>query len=59
MKHIEANLPREEFTRVHRSFIVRMDRIADITEHNLMIDKHIIPIGAMYKNDLLKKLNIL
>ncbi|MBK7868542.1 MAG: hypothetical protein IPJ75_16980 [Ignavibacteriales bacterium] len=36
-----------------------MDRIADITEHNLMIDKHIIPIGAMYKNDLLKKLNIL
>ncbi len=59
MKHIEANLPREEFARVHRSFIVRMDRIADITEHNLMIDKHIIPIGAMYKNDLLKKLNIL
>lgn len=59
MKHIEAKLPKKEFARVHRSFIVRIDRIADITENNLMIDKNIIPIGAMYKNDLLKKLNIL
>jgi DNA-binding LytR/AlgR family response regulator len=59
MKHIEAKLPKKDFARVHRSFIVRIDRIADITENNLMIDKNIIPIGAMYKNELLKKLNIL
>ncbi len=59
MKHIETKLPKKEFARVHRSYIVRIDRIADITENNLMIDKQIIPIGEKYKSDLLKKLNIL
>jgi DNA-binding LytR/AlgR family response regulator len=59
MKHLEANLPKSEFARVHRSYMVRIDRIADITDHNLMIDKQIIPIGSVYRNDLLKKLNIL
>ena len=59
MKHIEAKLPKKEFARVHRSFIVRIERIADITENNLMIDKQIIPIGEKYKSDLLRKLNIL
>lgn len=59
MKHIESKLPKKDFARVHRSYIVRIDRIADITENNLMIDKQIIPIGEKYKSDLLKKLNIL
>ncbi len=59
MKHIEAKLPKKEFARVHRSFIVRIERIADITENNLMIEKQIIPIGEKYKSDLLRKLNIL
>ncbi len=59
MKHIETKLPKKEFARVHHSYIVRIDRIADITENNLMIDKQIIPIGEKYKSDLLKKLNIL
>ncbi len=59
MKHIEAKLPKKEFARVHRSYIVRIERIADITENNLMIEKQIIPIGEKYKSDLLRKLNIL
>lgn len=59
MKNIVSKLPPSDFIRVHRSFIVRADKIMDITESNLVIGKHIIPIGGSFKQDLLQRLNIL
>lgn len=59
MKSLENKLPQKKFVRVHRSFIVQIDRIKDITAHNLLINNRIIPIGDKYRNQLLRKLNIL
>lgn len=59
MKHIESKLPESDFARVHRSYIVRIDKIADITDNNLIVGKKIIPIGASYKQALIKRLNVL
>lgn len=59
MKNIENKLPSEEFLRVHRSFIIRIDKIEDIQEGNLLIEKKIIPIGPSYKNQLMTRLNII
>ncbi|HEY0976457.1 MAG TPA: response regulator [Flavobacteriales bacterium] len=60
MKDIEAKLPESEFLRVHRSFIVRIDKIVAIEQPNLILenDKKIIPIGGSYKDDLAKRLNL-
>ena len=60
MKDIEAKLPESEFMRVHRSFIVRIDKIVAIEQPNLILenDKKIIPIGGSYKDDLAKRLNL-
>jgi two-component system, LytTR family, response regulator LytT len=60
MKDIEAKLPDSEFLRVHRSFIVRIDKIVAIEQPNLILenDKKIIPIGGSYKDDLAKRLNL-
>ncbi|MFZ1618135.1 MAG: LytTR family DNA-binding domain-containing protein, partial [Flavobacteriales bacterium] len=60
MKDIEAKLPESEFMRVHRSFIVRIDKITAIEQPNLILenDKKIIPIGGSYKDDLSKRLNL-
>ncbi len=60
MKDIEAKLPDSEFMRVHRSFIVRIDKITAIEQPNLILenDKKIIPIGGSYKDDLSKRLNL-
>ena len=61
MKDIETKLSPSEFVRVHRSFIVRLDKIASIEQPNIIIDedkKH-IPIGGSYKDELLKRLNLL
>lgn len=60
MKDIEKKMPANDFIRVHRSFIVRIDKIASIELPNLIMenDKKIIPIGGSYKDDLLKRLNM-
>lgn len=54
MKDMEKNLPAREFIRVHRSYIVRIDRIVAIDYPNLVLedDKKIIPIGGSYKDEL-------
>ena len=59
MKAIESNLPAHEFVRVHRSFIVRLDKIATIEDDNLFINKQLIPIGRSYRDELMKRLNLL
>ncbi|MCO6482978.1 MAG: response regulator [Flavobacteriales bacterium] len=60
MKDIEARLPESEFMRVHRSFIVRVDKITAIEQPNLILenDKKVIPIGGSYKDELAKRLNL-
>lgn len=61
MKDIEKKLPSNEFIRVHRSFIVRIDKIVAIDHANLIIedDKKQIPIGGSFKDDLVKRLNMI
>lgn len=59
MKSMEAKLPADEFIRVHRSYIIRIDRIRDIQESTIVIDRQVIPIGASYRERLLKRLNTL
>jgi DNA-binding LytR/AlgR family response regulator len=59
MKDIERKLAPTEFVRVHRSFIVRIDKIVAIEPPNLILeeDKKAIPIGGSYKDELAKKIN--
>lgn len=60
MKDIQKKLPSDEFVRVHRSFIVRLDKISAIEQPNLILenDKKVIPIGGSYKDDLNRKINL-
>ena len=58
MKEIENKLGATDFIRVHRSYIVRMDKIAAIEYPNLVLDngKKQIPIGGSYRDDLNKRI---
>ncbi len=54
MKEIESKMGTADFIRVHRSFIVRLEKIASIEFPNLTLenDKKVIPIGGSYRDDL-------
>ena len=58
MKDMLAKLSSSEFLRVHRSYIVRVDKIMAIEQNNLVIedDKKIIPVGGSYRDELHSRL---
>ena len=58
MKDIEARLSEHDFIRVHRSYIVKLDRIEAIEDNTIEISGKRIGIGRAYKEDLLKRLKM-
>lgn len=61
MKDIEKKLGTIEFIRVHRSYIVRIDKIQAIENQTVVLEneKKAIPVGGSYRDELLGKLNLL
>jgi two-component system, LytTR family, response regulator len=49
MSATERFLPPAEFIRIHRSHIVRIDRIIDIEPGSLVVGGTVLPIGAAYR----------
>lgn len=69
MKDLEAKLPGRDFARVHRKYIVRLDRILAIEADSALLDANggvgslartpvRVPIGSSYKAGLLGRLNL-
>jgi DNA-binding LytR/AlgR family response regulator len=59
MKSIESKLPIDQFVRVHRSYIVRIDQIDAIEDKTISVGKKIIPVGGTYRDGLMGKLNLI
>lgn len=49
MRGIEEFLPKVEFIKVHKSYIVAIDKIERIVEDEIEIHEHKIPIGKNYR----------
>ncbi len=49
---LEDLLPKSRFIRVHKSFIVSLDRIEQIQGNQIFIHRHKIPIGQTYRNGI-------
>ena len=54
---IEAKLPKKEFLRIHRSFIVSINKIESFTNEFVEINNKAIPISRSYKNDVKSRLD--
>jgi two-component system, LytTR family, response regulator LytT len=50
LKTMESRLPAAKFMRVHRSFIVNLDKIETIERSRIIFGKEYIPIGDQYKD---------
>jgi DNA-binding LytR/AlgR family response regulator len=57
ISYLDESLPRTQFLRVHRSFIVNLDRIDAYTATDVEIGNFKVPIGRNYKNDVMKVLS--
>ena len=59
LKSIEEKLPASKFLRVHRSYIVAINKIDFIQEGTISIGKTSIPVADTHKANLNKRLNLL
>tara|TARA_B100000401_G_scaffold437832_1_gene384422 strand:+ start:841 stop:1593 length:753 start_codon:yes stop_codon:yes gene_type:complete len=61
MKDIQKKMPEDKFLRVHRSYIINLNKISEIESPNLILEgnKKIIPIGGSFKDGLLSKINLI
>ena len=56
MTNMQNKLPDTGFIRIHKSFIVSMDRIEAFTTHSIEVPGKELPIGRSYKNSVLEAL---
>ncbi len=59
MQDIEKLLPPEDFSRVHRSYIVQDTWIEKIEKNGIIINGQEIPIGGVYKEQFESKFTFL
>ena len=52
------HLRQEQFMRIHKSFIIAIDKVTAITAHDVEIGKIELPIGRTYKNEVLLRLKV-
>ena len=58
MKQLEEILPPNRFVRVHKSYIVALDKINSIERQEIYINDNIIPIGNTYQEHFYKLLDL-
>lgn len=59
LRSIEERLPPEKFFRLHRSYIVAIDKVDAIEPDTVFVQKNAIPIGEAHKSQVLARLNLL
>jgi len=55
---LEEMLPREAFIRVHRSYIIAINKIESYNTDSIELAKKEIPIGRLFRHDVSKRLNL-
>lgn len=56
LKGIESKLPKKNFLRIHRSFIVALDKISNFQKSYVTVGSKKIPVGGSYKQILFDRI---
>ena len=58
LKNIETQLPKNQFVRIHKSYLISLNAVKYIEGNQVIISDEILPVGLTYKDTLLKALDI-
>lgn len=59
MKGVASKLNNPRLIKIHRSYVINLDRVVDIEDNTVVIGKKVIPISRAHKAMLMQRLNIL
>jgi len=57
LKEFETVLPVDDFIRIHKSYLVRLDQIHTINPREVTVGKDTVPVGRTYFQNLLNGIN--
>jgi DNA-binding LytR/AlgR family response regulator len=56
LKIMEEKLPARQFVRVHRSFVVNLSQVDEVSESHVIINQKAVPLSNSLRDDLLKRI---
>jgi DNA-binding LytR/AlgR family response regulator len=56
LSYMEEKLPENKFTRIHKSYIVALDKITNYNAEQIKIGDTVVAIGRTFKNNFFKKI---
>ena len=59
LKAIDSKIINPRFLKVHRSYIINMNKVKDIEDNTIVIGKKVIPVSRAYKALLMDSINLL
>ena len=59
MRAIESKLPINKFLRIHRSYIVQLNKITAVEDNTVCLNDKLLPVSKSHLSDLTSKLNFL
>ena len=59
LKIMEEKLPPQLFIRVHRSFVVNLGQVDEVTESHVIINQKAVPLSNALREDLLKRIQMI
>ena len=59
LKKSEEKLPDHMFLKIHRSYIININKIIDIEDNSVLIEKDVVPVSRSNRPELMKRLNLL
>jgi DNA-binding LytR/AlgR family response regulator len=58
LKAVEEKMGSTNFMKVHRSYIVNLQKIKDIQDNSLVIEGKVIPISKSFKSEVMSRINV-
>ncbi len=55
---VEAMLPEKDFVRIHRSFIIALNKVDSFTATDVMIGTIDLPVGPLYRHETTRRIQI-
>ena len=59
LRKILDKLPEDRFLQIHRSFVINFNKIIDIEDNSVLIEKNVVPISRSNRSELMQRLNLL
>ncbi|MBC6400773.1 MAG: response regulator [Ekhidna sp.] len=59
IRNVIEKMNPQKFLKVHRSYVVNLDKIKDIEDSSILIEDKIIPVSRQHKPELMKRIDLI